>query len=213
MKKRIFILFLSVAAMTTICNAQESNEDLRSKFTSGLKVGFNLSNVYDSEGQGFQTDAKIGFAGGVFLSIPLSTIVGIQPEILFSQKGFQGSGTLLGSPYSFMRTTNYLDVPLLFALKPSQKITFLLGPQFSFLLNQKDNYDIGDISVQQILEFEKDNIRRNTLCFLGGIDFNFDHLTVGTRVGWDLQNNNGDGTSQTPRYKNTWLQATLGYRF
>jgi hypothetical protein len=33
------------------------------------------------------------------------------------------------------------------------------------------------------------------------------------RGSWDLKNNNGDGTSTTPRYKNVWYQATVGYRF
>ena len=29
----------------------------------------------------------------------------------------------------------------------------------------------------------------------------------------DIQNNNGDGTSTTPRYKNVWFQGTLGFKF
>jgi hypothetical protein len=36
---------------------------------------------------------------------------------------------------------------------------------------------------------------------------------LSARSGWDVQRNNGDGTSSIPRYKNVWFQATIGYRF
>lgn len=51
------------------------------------------------------------------------------------------------------------------------------------------------------------------LGFVGGFDLNFDHISVGARIGTDFQSNRGDGTSETPRYKNVWGQLTLGYRF
>ncbi|MFZ1290564.1 MAG: hypothetical protein WAR79_10765, partial [Melioribacteraceae bacterium] len=66
---------------------------------------------------------------------------------------------------------------------------------------------------EQEQEFENENIRKNTFSLLGGIDFNLENYVIGTRVGWDLYNNNGDGSSTTPRYKNVWGQITLGYRF
>jgi hypothetical protein len=59
-------------------------------------------------------------------------------------------------------------------------------------------------------EFEND---KSVLCFVAGIDITMDQFVLGARAGWDLQNNNGDGTSTNPRYKNVWYQATLGFRF
>ena len=50
------------------------------------------------------------------------------------------------------------------------------------------------------------------LCFVAGFDINYQHLVFGARVGWDVQNNNGDGTSSNPSYKNEWFQATIGLR-
>ncbi len=187
--------------------------DSREKFFFGLKGGTNYSNVYDRAGENFAADSKFGFVGGVFLTIPIGKYVGIQPEILFSQKGFKGSGTLLGSSYALTRTTNYIDVPLMISIKPAPGISLMAGPQFSYLLKQKDEFETAITTNEQIQEFENDNIRKNTLGFIGGIDFNFDHVVLGTRVGWDIKHNNGDGTQTTPRYKNVWLQATLGFRF
>jgi hypothetical protein len=192
---------------------QTTRQDTRSKFYLGLKGGVNYSNVYDTQGENFKTDPKFGFAGGVFLTIPIGKYIGLQPEIVFSQKGFKGTGTLLGSSYSLTRTTNYIDVPILVAIKPSPGITLMAGPHFSYLLKQTDEFETGGFTDEQVQEFKNDNIRKNTLGFTGGIDFNFNHVVLGTRIGWDIKNNNGDGTHTTPRYKNVWLQATLGFRF
>jgi hypothetical protein len=211
MKKILTLIVLAVVALTTTGHAQDT--DPSNKLYLGMKAGYNYANVYDTEGENFQTDGKVGFAAGAFLSIPIGKFLGIQPELLFSQKGFHATGTLFGSPYDLTRRSNYIDVPVLITLKPASLITLMAGPQFSYLLNQKDVFKSSTINTLQQQEFNNDNIRKNTLCFLGGIDFNFNHFILGTRVGWDLWNNNGDGTSTTPRYKNVWLQATVGYRF
>jgi hypothetical protein len=179
----------------------------------GLKAGANYSNVYDSEGEDFEADGKFGFVAGAFLSIPIGQYLGIQPELLFSQKGFKAKGRMFGSGYDLTRTTNYIDLPLLVALKPVPELTFLAGPQFSYLVKQKDVFSNATTNFQQEKEFENDNIRKNTLCFIAGFDINLDHTVIGARAGWDLSNNNGDGSSTTPRYKNAWLQATLGFKF
>lgn len=211
--KKVILVFAFATFMFGSIFAQKSSADFREKLTFGVKAGANLSNVYDSQGEQFNADSKLGLAAGIFVALPLGKYFGIQPEILFSQKGYKGSGSILGSDYSFSYTSNYIDVPLLLAFKPISLITIVAGPQYSFLI--KDNYTFNSalINVDQEYEFENDNIRKNTLSFLGGIDFNLNRIVIGTRVGWDLQANKGDGTSETPRYKNIWYQATIGFRF
>src|SRR3954464_10971947 len=87
-----------------------SSKAAKRKLVVGVKAGFNYSNVYDEQGTDFVADGKNGFAGGAFLAIPVGSLLGLQPEILISQKGFQGSGTLLDQPYDITRTTTYLDI-------------------------------------------------------------------------------------------------------
>ena len=211
--KKMILAMAAVALIAFNGSAQGSGNNLRNQITFGIKAGANYSNVYDSQNQDFNADPKLGFAGGIFVGIPLGSFLGIQPELLYSQKGFKATGTLLGSPYSLTRTTNYLDVPILIALKPIGLITILVGPQYSYLLSQKDVYDNSIMTVVQEQTFKNDNIRKNTFGILGGVDINLSNLVIGARVGWDITNNNGDGTSTTPRYKNVYYQATLGYRF
>lgn len=193
--------------------AQDNSIDSREKLLFGIKGGVNYSNVYDSQGEEFQADPKLGLVGGAFLAIPIGRYFGLQPEALISQKGFRATGRILGGTYSFTRTTTYLDVPLLFSIKPVEFITLQVGPQYSYLIKQNDVFTNASTSIEQEQEFVNDNIRKNTLCFTGGADINIKHIVLGARAGWDILNNNGDGTSTTPRYKNVWYQATIGYRF
>jgi hypothetical protein len=209
--KKIFLI-AAVAFTVMAHNSVAQDDEAREKLVFGVKIGGNLSNVYDSEGEKFRADAKVGLAGGAFLSIPIGKFIGVQPEVLFSQKGFKATGSVLGSNYEFKRTLNYIDVPLLFAIKPIDAITILVGPQYSYLLSRKDEFNNSFLNVQQEDDFKNENIRKNTLCFLGGVDINLKNLVIGARAGWDIQNNNGDGSSTTPRYKNAWYQLTVGYR-
>jgi hypothetical protein len=204
---------ITMICFTALFTASLVAQDNREKISIGAKAGLNCSNVYDTEGDEFNADAKIGFAGGVFIAIPIGRFLGVQPELMFSQKGYQSTGTLVGIDYSMTRTSNYIELPLLVAFKPSESVTLLLGPQYSYLVKQTNVFDtpISNTVVEE--EFDNENIRKNTLGIIGGIDFNFDNFVVGTRVAFDVQNNNGDGTSNTPRYKNVVGQVTLGYRF
>lgn len=212
MRKIIFTAVIFTSLMNNII-AQDTEESLRNEVIFGLKAGLNLSNVYDSEDEEFNADAKLGFAVGAFVALPITEFIGVQPEVLFSQKGFHGKGSLLGGNYDFTRTTNYIDIPLFFAYKPAESITILAGPQFSYLLSKKDEFKTASTSILRQEEFVNEDFRKNTMSFVGGFDINIEHLTVGVRLAWDVLNNNGDGSSSTPRYKNVWYQATVGYRF
>jgi hypothetical protein len=210
MRKLLLILTLAVIGIN-LCQAQVS-DDSRKKFQFGLKIGSNYSNIYDSNGENFEAEGKFGLAGGVFMAIPIGKFLGVQPEVLFSQKGYKQTGTFLGSTYDLTRTTDYIDIPLLLSIKPVNFLTIQLGPQFSFLTKQKDVFKNALATVEQQDEFKNTNIRKNILCAVGGIDINIKRIVIGARAGWDIQNNNGDGTSTNPRYKNAWVQATLGFR-
>lgn len=204
------IILTTVLAFIMVSSISAQSESSHIQF--GGKVGLNYSNVYDSQGQEYKADGKIGLAGGIFLSIPIGTYFGIQPELLFSQKGYQAYGTIFGSDVNFTRTSNYIDVPIFFTVKPDDLVTIMIGPQYSYLMSQKDvfNNPISNVIVEQ--DFATDNIRKNTMCLVTGVDINLNRFVIGARVGWDLFNNNGDGTSTTPNNKNVYGQATIGYR-
>ena len=211
MKNKSLLMLIALFVFAGTGMAQTS--DFSEKISIGVKAGANISNVYDTQGDEFDADAKLGFAAGAFVQIPLGRFLGFHPEILFSQKGYQGSGSILGSDYNYTRTTNFIDVPLLIALKASPFVTFLVGPQYSYLVSQKYylHTALGDVTEEE--HFENENLLKNTLSVTGGFDINLSSIVIGARAGWDITNNKCDGTSTTPRYKNMWYQATVGYRF
>ncbi|MCK9311826.1 MAG: PorT family protein, partial [Bacteroidales bacterium] len=147
--KKLTLMIAVATLMTGNSFAQSSGDDIREKISVGLKVGANYSNVYDSEGEQFNADPKFGLATGVFVAIPIGKYLGVQPELLFSQKGFQGSGSVLGSEYDFTRTTTFIDVPLLFAFKPVSMITILAGPQYSYLIKEKYVFNSAIVNIDQ----------------------------------------------------------------
>lgn len=217
--KFIIATFFVASAFTTFAQDQskdseeEKSRDAKNELIFGMKAGVNRSNVFDEQGEDFVADPKTGFVGGAYLAIPIGRFLGLQPEVLFSQKGFSSTGRIGGDTYSLERTTSYLDVPLQLQVKLFRFMTLLGGVQYSYLLNQKDKLTFGTNSIEQSDDFENDNIRKNIFGAVAGVDFNIHHLVLSGKACWDLQANRGDGSSFTPRYKNVWLQATIGYRF
>lgn len=186
-------------------NSSAYNMDAREELTVGIKAGINYSNVYSESGDDFVADGKVGFAGGVFVAIPLSQLIGIQPELLYSQKGFKGE--VLGVDYK--ATFNYLDLPIHLQIKPTENISILAGPQFSYLLSSE--YKLGNLNASSD-DLEDDN-NRATIGLSAGVDFTVQNFLISARGSWDLSKMNKDNSTSDINYKNQLFQVTLGYRF
>ena len=214
MKKTM--LLLTISAISSICGAQSLKEDpiedCREKMMVGIKAGANSSNVYGTDGENFHANSINGFAGGVFINIPAFKMTGVQAEILYAQKGFHATGNMTGGNYDFTRRTNFIDIPVLLAFMPVQYFSLLVGPQYSYLISQRNDFKSGTNSDQEYA-LNADNSRKNNFCFVVGFDANYKHFVLSGRRGWGLEYNNGTGTAVTPNYKNNWYQATIGYRF
>ena len=112
----------------------------------GLKGGINSAtvdtNIPDIESL---VESKTGFVGGAFLGIGLGSTFAIQPELLYSQKGFKASEG--GTEASL--TTDYIEIPLL--LKANFNAGMLrpaiyAGPVVSF--ESKCDVSVGSLSVE-----------------------------------------------------------------
>jgi Outer membrane protein beta-barrel domain len=200
------VLFAQDATTTTTV------DDDRDNLRIGIKGGVNYSNLYDTKGQDFAATSLWGFVGGGYLSIPIGTYLGVQPEVLFSQKGYSGQGTEIDGGYSYTDRMDFLDVPIMLQFKPIPNLYILGGPEYSYLMSRTYTFTQNVTSQTTQQDFNNDNIRHNIFGLIFGLDINFDHFTVGGRIAWDEQDNNGDGTSSLPRYRNIWGQLTLGIR-
>lgn len=117
----------------------------------GAKVGLNLNRLPG----GKEAAVAAGFHAGVFGTVKILG-VGARAELLISGKGGETTidytntnvTTQAKSVQSLVSNANlwYLDVPILFEYKlPVIPIYFNVGPQFSFLLN--DKVSLSNVSV------------------------------------------------------------------
>ena len=206
------IVFLVLSSNLFFAQTITPSGDTRQNFKFGFKAGINIANVYDEEGNNFVADNKIGFVGGAFLSIPINKFIGFQPEVLYSEKGFKATGNTIFGSYEFERTSTYLDIPLQLQVKPLDMVTILVGPQYSYLMETKNEFN-GTSNTTQENDINSDNYKKNIFGFVIGADLNLQQFIVSIRGGWDINKSDSDGDSSSPRYKNQVLQFTLGYAF
>jgi hypothetical protein len=181
------------------------------EFSIGIKGGLTSSDIYYNEQ--IESDSRLGFTGGLFFQIPIGKFVGIQPEVLYTQRTILAKGTSFGSSFSFQRTTSAIDVPLYLQLRPVKYITILGGPQYSFNLTKTDQFKDGRITDEEKQTIVENDMRSGTFGVAVGADLNLGMFVFSGRIGWDLQSNTVNTTSFSPRYNYRWMQGTIGIRF
>jgi len=177
----------------------------------GFKGGLSIATIIKTNDNNFSSDPLYGFNGGGVIQLPLGRVIALQPEVLFSQKGYRASGTSLTGDYDYRRYLNFLDIPLLLRINASKDLGIVIGPQYSYLLSTHTTFKSGATSYEQTVNNENNNITRNILGGVIGLDINLnDNVFIYGRYTIDFKNNNGDGTSSTPAYKNQVFQFGLG---
>ena len=82
-----------------------------------VKAGVNFASmVFEDEEnviQDLTENGATGFTGGLVVLLPLNSMLAIQPEFLYTQKGAERSYTFLGETVTEKLTYNYIDVPLM----------------------------------------------------------------------------------------------------
>jgi opacity protein-like surface antigen len=103
----------------------------------GIKAGLNYSNF---SGTDIQTDAITSYHGGLIAEIKLLDKFAIQPELLYTTQGasYENAGK------EFKNELGYIAIPVLAKIYLSKSFSIELGPQASFLLNEKNNFDVAD---------------------------------------------------------------------
>lgn len=205
----------AVAALLMCGTAVAQSSDEKGSSNSlhfGLRGGLNLASIVkDDDAPEFSSNMKAGFQAGVYLQLPLSKTFSVQPEVLFSQKGYRADGSTLLGDYKYGVTTNYIDVPLLAKITPAKNFGIVVGPQFSFLTNSSYKFTSGSAQFQSEVENNNDNLRKNIFGGLVGLEAGImDNVTISARYALDFQKNNGDGTSNSLKYRNQVVSLTVG---
>ncbi|KAA5532430.1 PorT family protein [Taibaiella lutea] len=169
--KLIFgLLLLLVLSIDNLVSAQSIRADENpvfngeKKFTAGIAVGANLSQV---DGDGLSGFSKIGFNAGPVVNVRFNEKVALGFELLYSQKGSKsiGAGYSPSSGSYFGRYSikvNYAEVPLILYYYLQPKYQFGIGASYNVLINSKEQYDDGLNPVvpfdETLYSFNKSNI-------------------------------------------------------
>jgi opacity protein-like surface antigen len=162
----------------------------------GIKAGVNYANQTGSDitvnSTNYQTDAITSFHAGLIAEIKLVDSFAIQPELLYSTQG----ATYKNAGEEFRNELGYLSIPVLAKINLNKFVSLELGPQASFLLSERNNFDVKDA---------------NTFDFavVGGLGLNITkNLFIQGRYGLGLTD-----ASKDAQVKNSVVQVSAGIKF
>jgi len=176
----------------------------------GVAGGVNSSNIIKTDDPNFTTDYRTGFNAGVTMDIHLIGPLSFDPEIMYDTKGYKAHTTY----GEFNQRTNFIDAPLLAKLKLAPGFGLIIGPQVSFLMSTTNTYSNGfSTVVQQRYEDDATRFRKSIIDGVIGLSIDLSsNVDLRARYTLDLQQDNVDGTTQTPQYRNQLWQLGLGFK-
>ncbi|MGO4821020.1 MULTISPECIES: porin family protein [unclassified Flavobacterium] len=137
MKKKL-IIAVALFAMTVTAQAQLV------KF--GLKGGVNYANQNGTEikinSSDYDTSAITSYHAGLVAEIKIVDKFSIQPELLYSTQGASYKNAF----EEFNNELGYLSIPVMAKIYLNKTVSLEVGPQASFLLSERNNFDTKDAS-------------------------------------------------------------------
>jgi hypothetical protein len=152
---KFFTAGLIMMSFFTASAQNEADNTVSKAISFGVKGGVNFASI--NGGDVDSPDMRTTFHVGGLAEFPLADIFSLQVEALYSGKGFsyefEGSD---GDDVEFQ--LDYIDVPVLAKIYATKGLSFEVGPQFSFLVNEEIDYnpnsDSGDIPVDDAESFD-----------------------------------------------------------
>ncbi len=155
----------------------------------GLKAGMNFANQKITD---INTNSRTGFHGGIYAIIAFSEKWGIQPELLYSSQGSELPDDI--------NDFSYMSIPLLLRWKMVSFLSLSAGPQFSILLDAKD----------QTGESFKDQFKKSDFGLALGATVHLPlGLNAGARYVWGFTN--VSELQNDISVKNTTIQVFAGW--
>ncbi len=183
MKRELFILRITIVFLIT---AGFSMLPAQIGLDMGLKVGANLAQIEANNlDEGTVVEPLQAYMGGLFLRLNLLSILSVQPEINYMQKG-SIFNTANNEKSTFM--LNYVEVPVLVKLNILSILGFLKGGiyggvAYAKLLDAKIRYEEGENATEMDI---KDWYNEREDSYVGGVEVQLNlgalHMVVDGRV-------------------------------
>lgn len=195
----------SILLTAMAANAQEADNTTSRQPSLGVKGGVNFATV---TGDDFDSpDSRTSFHVGLVGELPLADILSLQVEALYSGQGFKSDidGGLIGGDGKVEYQLDYINVPVLAKIYATRGLSFEVGPQFSFKVNEEIDSDAtddgGDFDLNEAKDFD--------FGIAGGVTFQTDMGLFATgRYIYGLTEIVEDSD-----VKNSVFQIGIGYKF
>ncbi|MES2806709.1 MAG: porin family protein [Bacteroidota bacterium] len=186
---------ITIALLFGVITSMNAQDNTIPKSNGGIKGGYNLAAVsFDGDGE---TEQRHGFHIGVYGESFISESFSIQPELMYSQQGYE----ITNSSGTFTQKLDYINLPLMLKAYPSKNFFLEAGPQIGLAVSHKEEYD-GLFSGSQ--EYDPNNFDWG-MNFGGG--FKTDSgISFGVRYHLGLGDLYDEGKAQ-----NRVLQFSLGF--
>tara|TARA_R110000868_G_scaffold264879_1_gene523527 strand:- start:44151 stop:44714 length:564 start_codon:yes stop_codon:yes gene_type:complete len=110
----------------------------------GIKAGVNYANQTGTaitvDNTNYTTSAITSYHAGLVAEINLIKGFSIQPELIYSTQG----ATYKNAFEEFKNELGYLSIPVLAKIHLNKVVSLDLGPQASFLLSERNNFDANN---------------------------------------------------------------------
>ena len=172
----------------------------------GIKGGVNLSNLYSSEVD--DNNVRTGFHAGVYARNYLSDNFFIQPEIMYSSKGFEATDD--GFTEELELQLDYIDVPIIFGYNILLPIEVHVGPYISFLANDPSgSFDTDLIDGEFTADKDDFNSLDYGVAIGAGLNLEFIDFIVRYNLGLAPVASSGIPEEALGSSKNSVLQITV----
>lgn len=143
-----------LTVVLTVGAIVSSNAQSDSKLVQiGAKGGVNFATV---AGDGFDSpDSRTSFNAGLVAEVPYSERFSLQAEVFYSGQGFEVEDINLGDlnidTNKVEYQLDYIQVPLLAKFYLIEGLNIYAGPQIGFKVNEKIDYESGDVAVDDTM--------------------------------------------------------------
>ena len=176
----------------------------------GVKAGVNFANLnFDADDASVNFDQRKGFVGGLFVVWPANSLVALQSEVLYSQKGAQ----IEEGGMTAKLKLDYVDIPVLARVSSpasgGASFHVFAGPSFAVRVSAKTEASFED---EEQSEDIGDDVERFDLGLVAGAGLEFGRFVIDGRYTWGLSNINKDDEDDV-KIKTRVFAVMAGIRF
>lgn len=190
------IILMAVMALATVSSFAQHAVGT---FTIQPKVGFNLANVTDGDG-----DIRVGAVAGAEFEYQISDIFSLSAGALYSMQGCKGEVNVEGFDVDATVKLDYLNIPILANVYVTKGLAVKLGIQPGFNITSKASVEKSGTKVTTDL----DGIESVDFSIPVGLSYEINNFVIDARYNLGVSKIM-DGSDS----KNSVFQFTLGYKF